>query len=175
MWKNIHKYYTPWLDVLTFVIMIGMFSFVVFSYGSIPTEIPIQFNVAGEAIGWENKSLLYGLIVINFNVIVLCFILNYFLIIRSDEKVNGFYLINMPFIKGKKLSTEKIHLVKKNSARMFAVLNLMLSILFGMIYYNLIQCGLGNQGTLGSAIGVIIVLILIIMFYFVRKIYQDMK
>src|SRR5699024_10967270 len=134
MLNNIRRFYPPMLDGLTFAIMIGMIGYVLFSYGSLPDEIPIHFNMAGEADGWGNKGTIIGLIFINFHVIMLCFALNYFLIIKSEDTKDSLSLINIPFVKKDKLTTEQIFIVKRHTARMLAVVNLMVSILFATIY-----------------------------------------
>lgn len=52
MWRNIRRYYSPWIDVLTFGIMTGVFLYAILSFQSLPAEIPTHFNLAGEADGW---------------------------------------------------------------------------------------------------------------------------
>ncbi|WP_405098894.1 DUF1648 domain-containing protein [Oceanobacillus sp. FSL H7-0719] len=52
MWRNIRRYYSPWIDILTFGIMIGAFLYAILSFQSLPAEIPKYFNLAGEADGW---------------------------------------------------------------------------------------------------------------------------
>jgi len=175
MWRNIRNYYSPWLDVLTFAVMIGAFLYVIFYFGALPSEIPTHFNMAGEADGWGSKGMLIGLLVVNFFAVLFCFILNYFLIIRSDDTTDSLDFINIPFIKKEELTLGQIHLVKKNAARMMAVMNLMMSVLFGMIYYAVVQGGLGKESGLGSGIGIMIILILLPLIYFTWKAYQDVK
>ena len=175
MWKNTRKYYSPWLDVITFSIMIGAFLYVVICFGSLPAEIPIHFNGAGEADGWGNKGSIIGLMVVNFHAVMLCIILNYFLIIRSEDTMDSLQFINIPFIKKEELTLDQIYLVKKNAARMIAVMNLMMSVLFGMIYYDIVQNGLDKESRLGSGIGIMIILILFPIIYYTWKTYQDIK
>ena len=175
MWGKIRKYYSPWIDVLTFGIMIGAFLYAVFSFGSLPAEIPTHFNLAGEADGWGRKGMLFGLIILHFHTVLLCFVLNYFLIIRSDDTVDSLQLINIPFIKKDELTVEQIRIVKKNAARMLTMMNLFVSILFAMIYDVMIQNGLGEKSAFGSAMGIMIIFILFTVIYFTWKMYHDLK
>lgn len=119
--------------------------------------------------------MLFGLILLNFHAVILCFVLNYFLIIRSADTVDSISPIIIPFMKKEKLTTEQVYIVKQHAARMLALVNLMMSILFGMIYYNIIQNGLGNQSGMGSGIGIMLLLLLVPIIYFTRRIYQEVK
>ena len=175
MWRNIQKYYPPALDLLTFSIMFGLIIYVLLSYSKLPTEIPIHFNMAGEADGWGHKGTLFGLILLNFHTVLLCFVLNYFLIIRSENNVDSLQLLNIPFLKKEELTEEQIYVVKQNSARMLAVANLVISLMFAMIYYDIIQTGLGKQTGLGFGVEIMIILIFVPFIYYIWKIYRDLK
>lgn len=173
MLDKIRNYYPPGLDLLTFSMMFGMFIYVLFSYSSLPAEIPIQYNAAGEAIQTGGKDTLFGLMVVNFHVIALIFILNYFLIIRSDDTANS--LVNIPFLNKKKLSTEQVRSVKTNIARMLAFTNLAISLMFAIIYYEMVQSGLGESSGFGILFSASVVLIFVPAFYYLRKTYQEVK
>lgn len=175
MWRNIHKYYSPWIDILTFGIIIGSFLYVIFSFGSLPSEIPVHFNLAGEADRWGNKGALFGLMALHFYTVMICFLLNYFLIIRSDDTPDSLQLINIPFIKKEELTVEEIQIVKKNTARMLTVVNLLVSILFAVIYDEMVQKGLGENSVLSSAVGIIIIAVFFPIIYYSWKMYADIK
>lgn len=172
---KIQKYYPPAIDGLTFAIMIGMIGYSIFYYGKLPDEIPIHFNMAGEADGWGGKGSIFGLILINFHSVVLLFVLNYFLIIKPEDKKESLAYINIPFVNKDKLTDGQVFVVKRHGARMLAITNLMISILFATLYYEIIQAGLGNAVGVGSSFGVMLVLVLAPSFYYIYKIYQDMK
>ncbi|MBN6206536.1 DUF1648 domain-containing protein [Ralstonia pickettii] len=175
MWRNIHKYYSPWIDMLTFGMLIGSFLYVIFSFGSLPAEIPVHFNLAGEADRWGNKGALIGLMVLHFYTVMICFLLNYFLIIRSGDTTDSLQFINIPFIKKDELTVEQIQIVKRNTARMLAGINLLVSILFAVIYDEMIQKGLGENSVLSSAVGIIIIAVFLPIIYYSWKIYTDIK
>lgn len=175
MWRRIQKHYPPELDILTFSVMFGIFIYVFFMYGKLPDEIPIHFNTAGEADDWGNKATLFGLMLIHFHAVVLMFVLNYFLIIRSADTVDSLQLINIPFVNKEELTEEQIGMVKANIARMFAITNLILSFMFSVIYYDIIQHALGEPDKLGFGFEVLLVLLFIPIFYYVRKTYRDVK
>ena len=175
MWRNIQKYYPPALDLLTFSMMFGMIIYVFFSYGKLPPEIPIHFNIAGQADGWGHKGALFGLILLNFHTVLLCFVLNYFLIIRSENKADSLQFMNIPFLKKEELTEGEIHTVKQHTARMLAVSNLVISLLFASIYYDIIQNGLGKENGLGFGVEIMIILIFVPFVYYFWKIYHDLK
>ena len=175
MWGNIQKYYSPIIDVLTFGIMIVMIAYVIIHFGKLPDEIPTHFTLSGEADGWSSKGILIGLIVINFHALVLCFVINYFLVVKSENTKDSLQLINIPFVKKEQLTEEQIYLVKQNMAKMLATLNLCLSLLFASIYHAMIQNGLGNQMGLGSSFNVLLILVFIPIFYYSWKAYHVAK
>lgn len=175
MWNNISKYYSPWIDVLTFSLMVGMIGYVFFSYSKLPVEIPIHFNLAGEADGWGHKGTLFGLIVLHIHAVLLCFVLNYFLVIRSDDSADSLQLLNIPFIKKEELTMEQIRMVKKTTAKMMAFTNLGLSLMFGVIYYHIIQTGLYNENGIGFGVEYVLILMLVMLIYYTWKIYRDVK
>lgn len=175
MREKIQRYYPPWLDLLTFSLMFGMFMYVFIFYSRLPTEIPIHFNMTGEADGWGHKGTIFGLMLIHFHAVVLCFVLNYFLIIRSDDTVDSLYLINIPFIKKDELHTKQIRFVKVNAARMLATTNLTISLLFAVMYYSMVQTGLGNQVGLGVVFNLSLMLVFVPAIYYTWKIYKEVK
>ncbi|GGN56079.1 MULTISPECIES: DUF1648 domain-containing protein [Oceanobacillus] len=174
MWRNIRQYYSPVLDLLTFIVMFSMITYVSISYSKLPTEIPIHFNMAGEADGWGHKGTLFGLILLNFHTVLLCFVLNYYLIIRSD-KADSLQFMNIPFLKKEELTEGEIHTVKRNTARMLAVSNLAISLTFASVYYDIIQNGLGKENGLGFGVEVMIILVFFPFIYYTLKIYRNLK
>lgn len=175
MWQNIQKYYPPLIDILTFAIMFFMIIYVVFYYGKLPDEIPTHFNVSGEADAWGSKGALIGLIVLNFHAVFLCFVINYFLVIKTENTTDSLQLVNIPFVKKEKLTEAQIYLVKRHTARLLAFTNLFISLTFASIYYSMIQNGLGNQSGLTSSFNLFLVLIFAPAVYYTWKIYQDVK
>ncbi|MHA6252869.1 DUF1648 domain-containing protein [Oceanobacillus sp. CAU 1775] len=175
MREKIQRYYPPGVDVLTFAIMVGMIAYCLFYFGRLPDEIPIHFNMAGEADDWGGKNAIFAMILINIHVVVLCFVLNYFLIIKPEDKKESLAYVNIPFINKDKLTKEQVFLVKRNGARALAVTNLMISVLFATLYYSIVQAGLGNPTDIGTTVGVLLVLVLAPSFYYVRKTYTDVK
>lgn len=163
------------LDILTFSMMFGMFIYVFISYNKLPQDIPIHFNAAGEADGWGNKSTLFGLMLIQFHVVVLCFVLNYFLVIRSPNTKDSLQLINIPFGKKDDLTEQQIAMIKLNTARMFAIINAVISFMFAAIYYSIVKNGLGEEGGLSLGVEIAIILLLAPMIYYGMKIYQGLK
>lgn len=175
MWGKIAEYYSPLLDLFTFIIMIAGVLYVVLSWGALPAEIPVHFNSSGEADGWGHKGLLIGLIVIHFHVIILCFVLNYFLIIKSEHSIDSLQNINIPFVNKEELNEEQIFLIKRNAARMIAAMNFLVSILFASINYDMVQNALDQQSGLGPGVGITTALILYICIYYSWKSYRDAK
>ncbi|GIO23542.1 DUF1648 domain-containing protein [Oceanobacillus sp. J11TS1] len=175
MWRNISKYYSPLIDVLTFSILFITIFYVIFSFGKLPNEIPTHFNLQGEPDGWSNKGTLIGLMILYIHTTILCFVLNYFLIVKSDNTVDSLQMVNIPFIKKEELTEKQIILVKKNSARMLALMNLFVSILFWLIHYGIIQSGLGNQDGLGSGVMMTLGIILILTIFYTWKMYHDVR
>ena len=47
-----------WLNVISYTIFIGAIIYSVFQLATLPAEVPIHFNFAGEADGWGSKYIL---------------------------------------------------------------------------------------------------------------------
>lgn len=175
MWGNIQKYYHPIIDVLTFGIMIAMSFYVIFHFGKLPDKIPTHFTISGEVDGWGSKGMLIGLALINFHTVILCFVINYFLIIKSANTRDSLQMVNIPFVKKKDLTEEQIYLVKRNGARMLATMNFFISLTFASIYHSIIQNGLGRETGSGLSFDLLFILIFAPLVYYTWKTYQDVK
>ncbi|SDH74400.1 Protein of unknown function [Alteribacillus persepolensis] len=175
MWKKIKKYYSPVLDVLTFLILILTILYVVYHYRYLPAEIPRHFNFAGEPDAWSSKTMIIGLGVLYIFIIVQCFILNYFLIMRPKNPQNVLHVINLPFMKKDELSNHQAMDIRTHTARMIAVLNLLVSILFSAIHYGMIQTAYANQEGLGIVVPIITVILLLLPILYIWRIYREIK
>lgn len=175
MWKKIKRCYPPIIDAATFLILLLTIIYLFMYFGQLPDEIPTHFNLAGEADGWGGKGMLIGLLVIYIHTILLLFVLNYFLIIRTDSPQDGLQFINIPTVKFDELTDRQVERVRGLTARMMAVLNLMTSIMFALIHIGIIRSALGRQEGLGWGAAFIILAIFVLLAYYTWKIIREAK
>jgi uncharacterized membrane protein len=174
LWKKISTYYSPFVDVLSFLILILTAIYVIFQYGRLPDEIPQHFNIAGEPDAWGGKGFLIGLLVLYGFILSQAFILNYFLIISQKPK-ESMQFVNMPFIKKESLTETQVKMMKRNMARMLAMINLLISFMFSWMLYRTIQTAMERESGLGSGIMIFILIILLLPFYYIWKTYRIAK
>ncbi|GAB3794242.1 DUF1648 domain-containing protein [Virgibacillus kimchii] len=171
MWGRISKYYSPFVDVISFSLLVLSVFYVISQYGRLPEEIPRHYNIAGEPDAWGGKGFLIGLLVIYGFILFQAFMINYFLIIKKDKK-DMIQFVNMPFIKKEELTKRQLKLIKQNMARMMAVINLIISIMFSWILFGTIQTAMGDGDGLGTGIMMLTIIIFIVPFYYVWKTYR---
>ena len=175
MWIKIKKCYPPIIDAATFLILMLTILYLFKYFGQLPDEIPTHFNLAGEADGWGGKGMLIGLLVIYIHTLLLLFVLNYFLIVRTDSPREGMQFINIPTVKFDELTDHQVERVRGLSARMMAVLNLMISVMFALIHIGIIRTALGRQQGLVWGTEFIILAILVLLAYYTWKIIREAK
>jgi len=168
--EHIRKYYPPGIDLLTFSLMLGMFIYVLVFYGDLPAEIPNHFNAAGEADAYGEKSTLLGLMLLHLLLVLTIFIANYFLVVRAERAG-----LDVQFNRNKKYTQAQMESLKMNVSRMLATTNLAITVMFSVLYYTMVQSGLGNEASLGFGFNFTVVLIFVPLFYYLRKIYHELK
>ncbi|MFA1820346.1 DUF1648 domain-containing protein [Virgibacillus oceani] len=174
MWKKISTYYSPFVDVISFIILLLTAVYVIFQYRQLPEEIPHHFNIAGEPDAWGGKGILIGMLVLYGFILSQAFVLNYFLIINQEPK-ETMQFVNMPFIKKEALTEKQLKQIKRNTARMMALINLMISLMFSWLLYRTIQTAMEQEGGLGPGILILTLIILIVPFYYIWKTYRIAK
>ncbi|SFE05032.1 Protein of unknown function [Lentibacillus persicus] len=174
MWKKINTYYSPFVDVLSFILLILTAIYVLFQYGQLPDEIPRHFNASGEPDAWGGKGLLVGLLILYGFILILVFVLNYFFFIKRDAK-ETMHFVNFPAIKKDGLTEEQMQLIKQKMVRMMAMINLFVSIMFSWILYGMVQTAMGHADGLSSGFMFLIILMLGVTFYYVWKVYRISK
>jgi len=130
--------------------------------------------MAGEADAWGGKGFIIGILVLYGFILSQAFILNYFLIINQKPK-ETMQFVNMPFIKKETLTDKQLKLIKRNMARMMALINLMMSLMFSWLLYRTIQTAMEQEGGLGSGLMIFILIILFVPFYYIWKTYRIAK
>lgn len=175
MWGKIKKFYSPWIDVCSFLFLSITVLYSVFYYGKLPDEIPTHFNFAGEPDAWSGKGTIIGFIILYIFILLQSFGLNYFLFINQEDPKESLHFINLPFVKKEELTETQLYGMVKYTARMLAVMNWCVSILFAFILFGMIQTALGNQNGLCTGITMIIVLLVVVSIYYIRKMYQVVK
>lgn len=174
MWREISRYYSPFVDVISFSLLILTGIYVISLYGRLPDEIPRHFNVSGEPDAWGGKGFLIGMLILFAFILIQAFILNYFLIIKQDAK-DTMQFVNMPFMQKEALSDRQIWLIKRSTARMMGILNLCLSIMFSFLLCRTVQTAMAQESGLGSGILIFISAILLVPGYYIWKIYRTAK
>lgn len=175
MWGKVKNFYSPWIDVCSFLILIITVFYSIYYYTQLPDEIPTHFNLAGEPDAWNGKGTLIGFLVLYVFLLFQCFGLNYFLFIKQEDPKEALHFINLPFVKKEKLTETQLDRVVKYSSRMLAVMNLCISILFAFILYGMIQTVIGNRNGLGSIIIIVVVLLVGVSIYYIWKMYREVK
>ncbi|QKY68332.1 DUF1648 domain-containing protein [Lentibacillus sp. CBA3610] len=174
MWKKISKYYSPFVDVLSFTLLVLTAIYVLLQYGQLPDEIPQHFNASGEPDAWGGKGLLIGLLILYGFILIQVFVLNYFLFIKQDAK-EALHFVNFPTIKKEELTEEQVQLIKQNTVRMMAMINLFMSIMFSWILFGMIQTAVEQANGLSSGFMFFIFLTIVVTFYYVWKTYRVAK
>jgi len=174
LWRKISTYYSPFVDVISFSLLILTGVYVISQYGQLPDDIPRHFNARGEPDAWGGKGFLIGMLILFGFILSQGFILNYFLIMKQDAK-EAMQFVNMPFIKKEELTGKQVWLIKRSTARMMAILNLCLSIMFSFLLYRTVQTAMEQENGLGSGILIFTIIILLVPIYFIWKIYRVAK
>ncbi|WP_068677560.1 DUF1648 domain-containing protein [Oceanobacillus sp. Castelsardo] len=175
MWGKIKKFYSPWIDVCSFLILIMTVFYSVYYYAQLPDEIPTHFNFAGEPDTWSGKGTIIGFLILYVFLLLQCFGLNYFLFINQKDPKESLHFINLPFVKKESLTETQLNGMVKYTTRMLAVMNLCISILFVFILIGMVQTALGNQNGLGTGIVIMTVLLVVVSIYYIWKMYQEVK
>jgi uncharacterized membrane protein len=175
MWGKIKKIYSPWIDVTSFLVLFITVLYSIYFYAQLPDEIPTHFNFAGEPDAWGGKGTIVGFVILYIFLLFQSFGLNYFLFINQEDPRESLHFINLPFVKKEKLTETQLFGMVKYTARMLAVMNWCVSILFAFILFGVIQTALGNQNGLDTGIMMMIVLLVVVSIYYIRKMYQIIK
>jgi len=174
LWKKISTYYSPLVDVLSFTLLILTAIYVISQYGQLPDEIPRHFNASGKPDAWGGKGFLIGILVLYGFALSQIFILNYFLFMNQDAK-DTMQFVNIPSIKKEELTEEQMQLIRQNMAKMMAMINLFMSIMFSWILVGTVQTGMGQASGLSSWFMIIVIIIIIVPCFYVWKAYRVAK
>ena len=175
MWKKIKTCYPPIIDAATFLILLLTIIYVSIYFGQLPDEIPRHFNLAGEPDGWSGKGMLIGFLIIYLHTLLLLFVLNYFLIIRSDNPRGGLQFVNIPTVNFDELTDRQIEKVRSIAARMLAMMNLLISIMFASIHIGIVRTALGSKDGIGWGTELILVCLIATLVYYTWKIIREAK
>ncbi|TWI58160.1 uncharacterized protein DUF1648 [Halalkalibacter nanhaiisediminis] len=175
VWNKISKFYSPFIDVLSFSLLILTISYVAMNYGTLPDEIPRHFNAIGDPDAWSGKGMLIVFLILKGFILLMLFLLNYFVFISNESAKDAIAFVNIPFVNKDQLTSEQAEVVRKLSARMLAIVNVCVSFLFFYIIYGTIQTALENQQGLGLMPLYITIVLVVISCYYTWKIYQTAK
>ncbi|MFC3040510.1 DUF1648 domain-containing protein [Virgibacillus xinjiangensis] len=175
MWRQINKYYSPMVDMLTIGVAAISILYTVNYYGRLPEKIPSHFNFSGEPDAWGGKQTLVVLPAIHVLTVITFFFINYFTVIKQEDPRESLRFVNIPFIQKKGLKKSEAEMVRKHSTRMIALLNLMVSLIFAYIQHGVIQTALGQQEGLGMIVQLLTAFLLFVPFVFLWMIYKGLR
>ncbi|KAA0549213.1 DUF1648 domain-containing protein [Bacillus sp. BGMRC 2118] len=119
------------LNVCSITIIIMTYSYILFMWGELPDTIPTHFNSAGEVDGWGSKWSVLPLPIIATIIFII------FIPLRKYP-----HRYNYPV----EVTLENAERLYSTSKMMLSVLTTIISVLFLLITYEIIQVGLGNEG-----------------------------
>lgn len=93
----------------------------------------------------------------------------------NQDPKDTMQFVPMPFIKKGELTDGQVKQMKRNMARMIAMINLILSLTFSRVLYSTVQTAMEQAGGLGSGIMFFLLIILIVPAYYVWKTYRIAK
>ncbi|MUK89054.1 DUF1648 domain-containing protein [Ornithinibacillus sp. L9] len=136
-------------------IILGNLIYAIISFTSLPDEIPIHFNLAGEADNWGNKALIF-ILPLMFKVI---FLILYF-VSKSPS------MINYPV----KVTEENAIDLYKLGRLVLTIMNVEMALIMTALTVVMIQTAKGNITGTGLLIPIIIALPIITIIIFMIKI-----
>lgn len=152
------EYKNPiYLEVLAWLLLIGLIVFPVFFYHQLPEEIPSHYNAKGEPDAFSDKGSIWILPIIGTAVFL-------FLHVLSNAKL---FRINV----GKKLSPEEEAHQVLQGKKMLSAFKVIIPLAFWYINFKTIKTALGESDGLG--IGFLIIFLIsvfgVIFFYSYQK------
>lgn len=122
------------LDAISLIVLIGSFVYTALSWSSLPEQVPIHFDMEGEADEWGSRMTLLWLPVINSIMFAGMTVLRSF-----PHKMN--YLIE--------ITPENAAYQYRLSIELLAWIKMQVTLLFGYLTWAAIQEASGNTGGVG--------------------------
>ncbi|MBM6619777.1 DUF1648 domain-containing protein [Bacillus suaedaesalsae] len=119
------------LNVLSSMILFVTYAYIIFMWGELPDKIPTHFNGAGEVDGWGSKWSVLPLPIIGTII---------FMVFIPLRKYPHRY--NYPV----EVTLENAERLYSTSKMVLSVLTTIISVLFLLISYEIIQVALGYKG-----------------------------
>lgn len=175
MWSKINRFYPSSIEISVWIIIFLTGIYMLHSFPGLPDQIPRHYNFAGEPDAWSGRGMIIGLYILQVFSYFMLWMLNFFLIINSEDNKDSLLFINIPFIDKEALKSEQIILVKKQTARMMASLNWVITLMFSYLIIGTIQTAHGVMTGLGYGVLLFILLSLAPIIYYSYKLYQFSK
>ena len=132
--KTRFKIFDLIMEIAGVAAVISLWIFLMTSYSNLPDVIPFNFNTAGQADGFDNKSKIFILPVIATALFVVMTILSRFP-----------HFFNYPV----KITENNAQFQYENMTRMLRLVKLSLVLVFGCIVFQTIRTATGNADGLG--------------------------
>lgn len=148
-------------EILSGLALLGMWVLVITNYASLPDQIPVHFNAAGEADGFGRKARIFGMPIIATTLFGGLTILNKFP-----------HVFNYPT----KITADNALKQYKISTRLIRYAKLSIVIIFGIIAWQIIRNANGQTDGIGAwLLPIAIGLFFIPMAHFVVKLFKAKK
>ncbi|MFT4412306.1 DUF1648 domain-containing protein [Fredinandcohnia humi] len=119
------------MDVLSILLLVGMYVFIIFSWNELPDRVPAHFNAAGEPDRWGGKG----------SVLVLPIVATFLL--KTTMILNKFpHIFNYP-VEVTKENAEPLYVT---SRKMLSTLNLFIMFFFTIGVWETVQVAFGKAG-----------------------------
>ena len=168
MWRNISKYYPPWLDLVLILLMVMAGLYTHGQYAALPERFPTHFGFQGLPDAWKEKSLLNVYLPLLIGIATCSFIsgLNYFCIVKPEDPRR---FINLPINRKAPINAEKLEALRQNCIYMMISVNVLMAGIFTVIQIGAVEVALSRKTGLGIMIYVFMVLLLMVIVYFSAK------
>ncbi|PEE40849.1 DUF1648 domain-containing protein [Bacillus pseudomycoides] len=143
------------IEVLSFVLLCGIFIYVFFMWSELPERIPSHFDGMGRPDGWSGKESILILPIVGLLLFFLLYMLG-----KASQLFN--YSMNVSEEKAPKLYAE--------GRRLMIALNIEISFFFFIATWKEVQTAIGKADGLGSwfLISFIVILFVTLIVYIIR-------
>lgn len=144
-------------NMLAVLALLGNIIYIIISFATLPEQIPVHFNLKGEADNWGNKAVILIMPIIALLPFTIVFALS-----RSPETYN------YPF----KITEENAPRIYPIAKLMMSVLNFSAMILFALISVEMVQTAHGNPFSgiwLGLAIALPFIVLAIFIIWMIKE------
>ena len=117
--------------ILALLLFISLIFYIIFSFQSLPDQIPIHLNAKGEADNWGNKATILMWPLLAVPTMLLCYFLG-----RSPQ------VHNYPV----KVTVENASQLYKQSRLMLALVNFEIMVMYFMFAWEFVYTAKGNPG-----------------------------